>query len=47
MANVTIANPTKDLSLALKIFSGEILTAFPRYTVTDGAFTERTITSGK
>lgn len=57
MANVTIANTMaiggdvsdneKLLALALKIFSGEVLTAFSRYTITDGKFTERTITSGK
>lgn len=47
MANVTIANPTNNLNLALKIFSGEVLTAYPRLSLTEGLFTERTITSGK
>lgn len=57
MANVTIANPmaingqaTTDadkLALALKVFSGETLTAFERTSVTNGRMLERTITSGK
>lgn len=57
MANVTIANPmsingqaTTDadkLALALKVFSGETLTAFQRTSVTSGRVMERTITSGK
>lgn len=57
MASVTIANTMaiggdvatndKRLALALKIFSGEVLTAFSRYTITNGRFTERTISSGK
>lgn len=57
MANVTIANPmaingqatTDDdkLALALKVFSGETLTAFQRTSVTSGRVMERTIASGK
>lgn len=57
MANVTIANPmsingqaTTDadkLALALKVFSGETLTAFQRTSVTSGRVMERTIASGK
>ena len=57
MANVTIANPmsvngqaTTDadkLALALKVFSGETLTAFQRTSVTTGRVMERTIASGK
>lgn len=57
MANVTIANPmsingqaTTDadkLALALKVFSGETLTAFQRTSVTTGRVMERTISSGK
>lgn len=57
MANVTIANPmsingqaTSDadkLALALKVFSGETLTAFQRTSVTTGRVMERTIASGK
>lgn len=57
MANVTIANPmaingqaetdADKLALALKVFSGETLTAFQRTSVTSGRVMERTITSGK
>lgn len=57
MPNVTIANPmaingqaTSDadkLALALKVFSGETLTAFQRTSVTTGRVMERTIASGK
>ena len=57
MANVTIANPMSingqatteadKLALALKVFSGETLTAFQRTSVTAGRIMERTITSGK
>lgn len=57
MASVTIANTMaiggdvstndKRLALALKIFSGEVLTAYDRYVITDGKFTERNIESGK
>ena len=57
MPNVTIANPmaingqaTTDadkLALALKVFSGETLTAFQRTSVTTGRVMERTIASGK
>ncbi len=57
MANVTIANPmaingaastdAEKLALALKVFSGETLTAFERTSVTSGRIMERTIASGK
>ena len=57
MANVTIANPmaingvastdADKLALALKVFSGETLTAFERTSVTSGRIMERTIASGK
>ena len=57
MANVTIANPmsingqastdAEKLALALKVFSGETLTAFQRTSVTTGRVMERTIASGK
>lgn len=57
MANVTIANPmaingqaatdADKLALALKVFSGETLTAFQRTSVTSGRVMERTIASGK
>ena len=57
MANVTIANPmaingkastdAEKLALALKVFSGEVLTAFTRTSVTNGRILERTIASGK
>ena len=57
MANVTIANPmaingvaTTDadkLALALKVFSGETLTAFQKTSVTNGRIMSRTITAGK
>lgn len=57
MPDVTIASPmaiggvtTTDadkLALALKVFSGETLTAFARASVTNGKFIKRTIQSGK
>ena len=57
MANVTISNPMSingvastdadKLALALKVFSGETLTAFQRTSVTNGRIMERAITSGK
>ena len=57
MANVTIAKPmaingpaetdADKLALALKVFSGETLTAFQRTSVTSGRVMERTIASGK
>jgi len=57
MANITISAPlangaisgtnTDRLALALKVFSGETLTAFDRMSVTSGKFTERNIQSGK
>lgn len=57
MANVTIANPmaingvatteADKLALALKVFSGETLTAFQKTSVTNGRVMERTITAGK
>lgn len=57
MANITIANPmavgnatatdAEKLALALKVFSGEILTAFSRASVTNGRFVTRSISSGK
>lgn len=57
MANVTIATPMaiggaastdeEKLALALKMFSGETLTAFERTSVTNGRVLERTISSGK
>lgn len=57
MANITIASPmaiggtvatdADKLALALKVFSGETLTAFNRMSVTNGRFNTRTITSGK
>lgn len=57
MADITIAHPmaigstastdAEKLALALKVFSGETLTAFARTSVTNGRFSERTITSGK
>lgn len=57
MPNVTIATPmavnglaTTDeqkLNLALKMFSGETLTAFQKTSVTQGRIMERSITSGK
>ena len=57
MANVKIANPmakngvaTTDadkLALALKVFAGEVLTAFQKSSVTHGHVLERSITSGK
>ena len=57
MPNVTIANPmaingqatteADKLALALKVFSGETLTAFQRTSVTTGRVMERTIASGK
>ncbi len=57
MANVTIATPmaiggaatTTDekLALALKVFSGETLTAFQQTSVTNGRIMERAISAGK
>ena len=57
MANVTIANPmaangvassdANKLALALKVFSGETLTAFERTSVTTGRVLERNIEHGK
>ena len=57
MANVTIANPmaangvassdADKLALALKVFSGETLTAFERTSVTTGRVLERNIEHGK
>ena len=57
MANVTVANPMaingltgdfeKDYAMALKVFSGEVLTAFERTSVTSGHTIERTIQHGK
>lgn len=53
MAQVTIAAPgqikgTGDkLSLFLKVFAGEVLTAFTKKSVTNGRHVERSITSGK
>ena len=57
MPNVTIANPmsingaastdAEKLALALKVFSGETLTAFQKTSVTTGRVMERAIASGK
>lgn len=53
MANATVsrlgqANTTGDAkALFLKVFAGEVLTAFQESTVTAGRFAERTIASGK
>lgn len=57
MADIKIATPmaigsqtssdTEKLALALKVFSGETLTAFARASVTNGKFIKRTIQSGK
>lgn len=57
MADIMIAHPmaigsatstdAEKLALALKIFSGETLTAFSRTSVTNGRFNTRTISSGK
>lgn len=57
MADIKIATPmaigtkaTTDadkLALALKVFSGETLTAFARAAVTNGKFIKRTIQSGE
>ena len=57
MPNVTIANPMANrgvavtdgdkLALGLKVFAGEVLTAFQRSSVTNGHVLERSITSGK
>lgn len=57
MANITIASPmaigtqtatdAQKLALALKVFSGETLTAFDRASVTNGKFVKRSIQSGK
>ncbi|MGR5250408.1 hypothetical protein ACPV4Z_18305 [Vibrio aestuarianus] len=38
---------TDNLQMFLKVFSGEVLTAFQRASVTTGRITERTIASGK
>lgn len=53
MANANVSNlgqvntsgDTK--ALFLKVFAGEVLTAFKEATVTEGKFQERTIASGK
>lgn len=53
MADITIAAPglkqgqTDRLGLFLKMFTGEVLTAFSQATVTGGKFSERTIEHGK
>ncbi len=50
MAIGTVTGATTDeekLALALKVFSGEVLTAFERTSVTNGRVLERTIESGK
>jgi len=53
MANANVSrlgqvNTTGDTkALFLKVFAGEVLTAFQEATVTDGRFAERTIASGK
>jgi hypothetical protein len=53
MANATVsrsgqANTTGDVkALFLKVFAGEVLTAFEEATVTAGRFMERSISSGK
>ena len=53
MANATVsrigaANQGADKqALFLKVFAGEVLTAFEEATVTAGRFMERTIASGK
>lgn len=57
MANVTIANPMANrgvastdadkLALGLKVFAGEVLTAFQKSSVTHGHTLERSIASGK
>ena len=55
MADMIIANPGlaqsdkgKDrLGLFLKMFTGEVLTAFSQSTITGGRFSERTIEHGK
>lgn len=57
MADITISHPmavgtatstdAEKLALALKVFSGETLTAFARSSVTNGRFNTRTISSGK
>lgn len=57
MADITISHPmavgtatstdAEKLALALKVFSGETLTAFTRASVTEGKFIKRTITAGK
>ena len=57
MANISISAPmangalsgsnTDRLALALKVFSGEVLTAFSRMSITSNKFTERAIANGK
>lgn len=57
MADVKISTPmaigsnttteANKLALALKVFSGETLTAFSRASVTNGKFIKRTIQSGE
>ena len=53
MADVTIARPGQfngagDLLAGfLKVFAGETITAFQRFSVTDGRFITRSISSGK
>lgn len=53
MANATVsrigqANTSGDVqALFLKVFAGEVLTAFEEACVTQGKFQERTIASGK
>ena len=53
MADVTIARPgqfngTGDLLAGfLKVFAGETITAFQRFSVTDGRFITGSISSGK
>lgn len=53
MADVTISAPGKvvgqadRLSLFLKVFAGEVLTAYNRVSVTKGKHIERNISSGE
>lgn len=53
MANATVSRLGQintagdDKALFLKVFAGEVLTAFQESTVTAGRFMERTIASGK
>lgn len=53
MSNIIIANPGQikgagdRLAMFLKIFTGEILTAYARLSVTEGRHQERTISNGK